>query len=151
MPQTLEDRFLAKFDIPADENDCWLWTATITNVGYGRLWRDGRHVLAHRLAYELYFDIIPDGFEVDHRCHNESDCAGGVQCQHRRCVNPRHLMLASTRDNLLRGKGLSAQNAVKTHCLRGHEFTPENTAIYFGPTGRPMRFCKECDRYRHHR
>jgi len=31
------------------------------------------------------------------------------------------------RVNILRGVGTGAKNAVKTHCKRGHEFTPENT------------------------
>ena len=36
---------------------------------------------------------------------------------------------------------------LKTHCVRGHEYTPENTA----DNGRGDRKCRACDRERWHR
>ena len=35
----------------------------------------------------------------------------------------------------------ATQNARKTHCKRGHAFTPENTRIYNGD-----RLCRACSR-----
>lgn len=32
--------------------------------------------------------------------------------------------------NVLRGVGITALNAIKTHCMHGHEFTPGNTKYY---------------------
>ena len=36
-------------------------------------------------------------------------------------------------------------NQRKTHCLRGHPFTPENTRVYMRPAG-PLRSCRLCGR-----
>jgi len=36
-------------------------------------------------------------------------------------------------------EGMAAINAAKTHCLRNHEYTPENTRWYKG-----RRSCREC-------
>jgi hypothetical protein len=64
-------------------------------------------------------------------------------CRNRACVNPDHLRPASARENVLRGTGRTAANAVKTHCDNGHEFTAENT--YLDPkTG--WRQCRTCKR-----
>ena len=41
----------------------------------------------------------------------------------------------------INGTGASARHAVKTHCKRGHEFTPKNTR-----TVRGARWCRECGR-----
>ena len=35
-----------------------------------------------------------------------------------------------------------------THCIHGHEFTPENTRVNKGGNGRPMRQCRACARER---
>jgi len=40
----------------------------------------------------------------------------------------------------LGGKANGARNSAKTHCKRGHEFTPENTA----PNGKNGRKCRRC-------
>ena len=40
-------------------------------------------------------------------------------------------------------------NADKTHCKRGHEFTPENTRLYTWKNGKTIaRFCRACERIR---
>ena len=122
---TAEERFLAKAVVA--RNGCWLWIGAVDpETGYAKFWFEGKAVLAHRLVYELYVGEIPDGMTIDHQCHTQA-CTGGVLCDHRRCVNPDHLKVATVRVNLLRGKTIVAANAVKTHCLRGHEFTSDNT------------------------
>jgi len=51
------------------------------------------------------------------------------------------------RDNVMRGSGPSALNAQKTHCVHGHEFTPENTYLDDGG----WRQCRTCQRERANR
>lgn len=37
------------------------------------------------------------------------------------------------------------QNSEKTHCKRGHEFSPENTITRLSRNGRPSRKCRTCN------
>jgi hypothetical protein len=67
---------------------CWLWLSTIHDSGYGLLWRNGKHVRAHRVSYEHFVGPIPEGLHVCHRCD--------VPC----CVNPDHLFLGTHCDNM---------------------------------------------------
>ncbi len=112
---------------------CWEWTATITAKGYGHFSVAGRMALAHRWAYIDAYGWIPHGMTLDHLCRN------------RRCVNPDHLQPVSMRVNILRGEGITAENARKTYCSRGHPFNEENT--YVEPSGRG-RDCRACIRRR---
>lgn len=60
-------------------------------TGYGRTQHKGKQILAHRLAYCLAAEIEPEqiqGMVVRHRCDNPG------------CVNPEHLELGSTQDNM---------------------------------------------------
>ena len=123
---------------------CWQWDSPGLN-GYGRLHANGSRQMAHRWSYEHFIGPIPRGFQVDHRCHNEDPtCAGGTSCQHRRCVNPAHLELATQRENVLRGKGPSAMQARQVHCQRGHSFDEANTIRERGG----KRRCRACKRAR---
>lgn len=127
---TREQRFWAKVQ---KADDCWNWTGAGSQVGlgYGRFSiGGGRDALPHRYAYELLVGPIPHGLVLDHLCRNP------------RCVNPAHLEPVTHQENILRGIGPSAVNAQKTHCKRGHEFTPENT--YWHKRG--ARDCRECRR-----
>lgn len=111
---------------------CWLWIGCPKPNGYGVLRVGGKNVYAHRLSYELLVGPIPDGLTIDHLC--------GV----RNCVNPAHLEPVTRGENCLRGGSPLAQNARKTHCKHGHEFTVENTSLV--KNGRQCRTClKEKD------
>jgi hypothetical protein len=103
--------------------ECWEWTGARERKGYGRF----RSQPAHRWSYELLRGEIPEGLFLDHLCRN------------RACVNPWHLEPVTNRVNILRGVSFAAINAHKTHCIRGHEFTPENT--YMSTKGRNCRAC----------
>lgn len=110
-----------------DPSACWTYPQKASVNGYAVVTVFGRSMLAHRYAYEISVGAIPDGLQLDHLCRN------------RRCVNPAHLEPVSQRENLLRGEGFAGTNARKTHCKRGHEFTPENTRLR--PGGRDCRAC----------
>ena len=136
------ERFWAKVDRGSDD-ECWPFTAALTHDGYGRFWFEGGQVMAHRMAYELAVGPIPDGLTLDH--------VAARGCTRRDCCNPAHLEPTTVRENTLRGKGLTALHARKTHCHRGHEFTPENTySCGRDGRGRGCRTCRRSDaaRYR---
>lgn len=121
-----------------DPDLCWLMQGGICKDGYARLTDQGRKVAAHRAMYEHFIGPVPEGLELDHVCHSRDlSCSGGDQCVHRACVNPSHLEPVT--------KQVNAQRSVRgrrTHCVAGHEFTPENTRI--GADGR--RVCRACVR-----
>lgn len=125
---------------------CWGWSGLL-HRGYARLNVRGGElgngppnknvVPAHRVAWFLAHGPIPDGLTVDHACHTaDPSCAGGEGCLHRRCTNPDHLALVTPVQNTSLAAGR------KSHCVRGHEFTEENT--YLTPGG--SRHCRICGR-----
>lgn len=111
---------------------CWHWTLSKTDKGYGQAHRDGKTKRAHRVSYEAFVGPVPIGLQLDHLCRN------------RACANPAHLEPVTQRENILRGVAPSAQNARKTHCEQGHEFTAANTYIHTGG----KRRCRACHRKR---
>jgi hypothetical protein len=127
----IEDRFWKHVDA-SDVGGCWLWTGE-TSRGYGRMWFGNRRIGAHRVSWELANkQAVPEGMVIDHLCCNPT------------CVRPDHLEAVTNRMNVDRGVGSPAtRNREKTHCVRGHEFTPENTA-YERDGGK--RVCKTCRR-----
>jgi len=142
--KTLEERFWEKVGPHDDPNVCWLWiAATIkSNHGsaswcedhrYGQFRVGDKHVLAHRVSYELYHHIvIPLGMTIDH--------VKARGCTSTLCVNPHHLEVVTSKDNTLRGVSSSALHAKQTHCAHGHPFNEENTYVWHG--GRHCRVCR---------
>jgi HNH endonuclease len=128
--EALAERFWAKVQ-RGEADACWLWRGSKVTKGYGRFGVGGRSVGAHRVAYELLVGPIPEGLTLDHLCRV------------RACVNPAHLEPVTNRENVLRGVGISAKHARKTHCNHGHELTPENTE-----TNGNHRRCVTCRRKR---
>lgn len=119
---------------------CWEYLGN-TWKGYGQfgvqvapgVWKKRK---AHRVAYELLVGPIPEGMQIDHLCRNP------------RCVNPAHLEPVTNRENGLRGVSPAAIHARKTHCVNGHEFTPENTMVTTSEAGWQHRECRQCYRDR---
>lgn len=109
---------------------CWVWTGSKNAKDYGHFADgNGGSVPAHRASYEMAVGPIPDGYQIDHLCRNHS------------CVRPEHLQAVTHTENQLRGVAFSGMNARKTHCVNGHELTPENSYGYKG-----RRQCKTCAR-----
>ncbi len=107
---------------------CWLWTGALGAGGYGKFTSRKVTHLAHRFLYEKIVCKVPSGLQLDHLCRV------------RNCCNPDHLEPVTPRINTLRGMTLQAENAAKTNCPYGHEFTEENTYV----DTRGSRRCRTC-------
>lgn len=108
---------------------CWTWIGSRDVEGYGRMTAGRKSPKAHRLVYEALVGPIPPGLHLDHLCRNTS------------CVNPAHLEPVTPRENILRGVGVAALNATKTHCKHGHPLSGQNLYVYAGGRKRACRAC----------
>lgn len=121
-----------------DPEACWPAVNAPSTNGYVQFMYLGEQNQIHRFVYELVYGSIPEGFVVDHTCHNsDPDCKGGKGCEHRKCCNPNHLEAVTQRENVARSP-LHKTN--KTHCPSGHEYNEKNTRI--GKNG--GRYCRTC-------
>lgn len=138
---SLEERLASGIDMRGPD-ECWPWMGALISGGYGQINAAGRTRHVHRVVYEILVGPVPDGLTLDHECHTrEVTCNLGDLCPHRRCCNPAHLEPVTQQTNVRRGRGLTARNAVATHCKHGHEFTLENTYRWRG-----HRMCRQCVR-----
>jgi hypothetical protein len=117
------DRFLTKFEQKGPD-DCWLWKGRLDRAGYGHFVIDYRPYPAHRVSYMLAVGEIPKGAQVHHKCERPA------------CINPDHLEALAPKDH---ARASSGHGVNKTHCKRGHEFTPANTYLRNG-----NRCCRAC-------
>lgn len=85
-----------------------MWTAgTWRGRGqgvYGQFVANSKKIVSHWFAYQLMHGPIPDGYQVDHRCHNTL------------CVNPAHLRLATNKEN---HENRSGATAISKSGIRG--------------------------------
>lgn len=133
------ERFWEKVDIRG-KDDCWNWMGGTRGRAphvYGQAWFCGKHVASHRLSWVMKNGEIPSG--GDYRgmcvCH---------KCDNTLCVNPNHLFLGTHKDNMADKVIKCRDVGAKTHCRRGHRYSPENTYI----TNVGSRQCRACRKIR---
>lgn len=113
--------------------DCWLWAGSFYGSGHGQQylgWKNGKQISApaHVVVYEALVGQVPDGLELDHLCEVPP------------CVNPAHLEPVTHQENTLR------HYRNRTHCRKGHEYTPENIIWKSKATNKSLsRYCRECN------
>lgn len=126
--EAVQKRFWASVEIK-ESDECWVWTGNRNVAGYGRLWIGEKAYRANRVACALHYGEIGAGVLACHSCDNPP------------CCNPKHLFLGTEETNAMdsAAKGRKPQQK-RTHCIHGHEYTPENTHI----TTVGARNCKAC-------
>jgi hypothetical protein len=123
---SLPERIRNKIHIEPNSG-CWLWAGAWSG-GPGNVYGSARGVgNVHRFTYQFFIRKIPKGLDIDHLCKTTF------------CCNPLHLDPVTARENYRRGVGNHQRE--KTHCIHGHEFSPENTYLVAG-----KRQCRECGR-----
>lgn len=104
------------------DNGCYLWTGarSVSSTGqlkYAIMSIDGKTRVIHRYLYIYWKGEPPAGYHLDHVCKEKG------------CVNIEHLEPVTVGENVIdRSTGVTAQQADKTHCPRGHEYDNINTA-----------------------
>ncbi len=127
-PFNYDDIFMKRLmeKVTINENGCWLVNQSLDPDGYHITSYKGKSQRCHRIVYELTHGKIPDDLVCDH-----------YHCDTRNCMNPDHMMITTSKENTQRG---ISYNRNKTHCIKGHEFTEQNT--WYEHNG--YRHCRKC-------
>jgi len=125
----IAERFWAK--VQKYEGDaCWIWNGCHYRHGYGQTSIDGKHLLAHRVAWALEHGPIPEGLHVLHKCDNPP------------CVRHHHLFLGTRSDNMRDcvQKGRHPKPPEKHACPQGHPYSGYNLII----NAKGRKLCRIC-------
>ena len=136
--KSVQARFWAKV-VQKAEDECWPWSGSVDNDGYGGFYVGLRLHKAHRIAWQMRHNLLmPAGLFACHACDNPN------------CVNPAHIWPGSNQENLrdaadkgrLRDAAKPAQAARRsmTECKRGHKYV--EGSFYKRKDG--GRDCKAC-------
>jgi hypothetical protein len=114
-------------------NGCWEWGGQTSYNGYPQFHALGKTRRPHREVLRSVYGIL------EHDAHH--------LCENRLCINPSHLVeVKKSLHGRLVPSVVSKANKSKNFCVNGHEFTPENTYVYF--TNVAHRACRSCYRER---
>jgi hypothetical protein len=135
-PKPLAERYWPKVD-KRGPNECWPWMGYCDDEGRGRF----DNATAPRTAWLMATGREPRA-SVLHCCDNPN------------CVNPAHLFVGDHKvngaDSSLKRRARNQYGGqAQTHCVNGHEYTPDNT--YWRPGRVAQRDCRACIRERAHR
>lgn len=122
------------------KDGCWLYNGTRTRE-YGIYIKKPIREYVHRISAHVFLNL--DLSDKENQANHKQECPN------RNCWCPDHLYVGTQKQNIddLFKVGAKLENHIsvarraQTHCQRGHEFTPENTAW---PGGR--RRCRICMR-----
>lgn len=111
-------------------SDCWLWLHSLDGTGHPKAKYGGKTVGVTRLAYQAWHGALAPQVHVYTTCVNKL------------CVNPSHLTLE--RPTLINGRLASSRPRTqpRTHCVNGHEYTPENLIT------KGKDHCRQCNKDR---
>jgi hypothetical protein len=94
-----------------EEDDCWIWKASVNSGCYGQFKFRGDMIQAHRFAYYLANNTINMKLLVMHKCDNKL------------CMNPKHLIQGTAKDNthdmIVKGRhGRGAKRKLNIECIK---------------------------------
>lgn len=112
------ERFMSNVTIDP-QTGCWLWTGDVQRR-YGRFWLHGDNRRAHRVAYEMTGDPLPDDLLVCHTCDNplcvRNDDEGFYELDGIQHPRRGHLWLGTHKDNAQdRNQKQRSVNNLKLH------------------------------------
>lgn len=80
--------------------DCWNYK-NIGGRGYGKIYVNGKHMVAHRFSYEIFVGPLDPNLEICHSCNNKA------------CINPKHLRQDTKSSNAIDRSYAVAQGSQK--------------------------------------
>jgi Autographiviridae endonuclease len=108
MPTTHYDYLLqSAADFGSKDGPCLIWPYVRIWNGYGRVGRNGKNLLVHRVAFAHFVGPIPKHYDVCHHCDN------------RLCYRVSHLFTGTRKENV-------------ADCRRKGRFAPTHTFSFRG-------------------